>query len=81
MDTKPPSIVMSLPNSQYLGLTYSDLLLEQSRWETPLDSLSTEICTMVEKFSEMIDEEVGTNKENTDEKGKELRYRELIRIF
>ncbi len=37
---------------------FSDLLLEKSKWKTPLDLLSTEVCVMIEKFSEQVNEEV-----------------------
>ncbi|KAK8797951.1 vacuolar protein sorting-associated protein [Blastocystis sp. subtype 4] len=41
----------------YLGQMFSDLLLEKSKWKTPLDLLSTEVCVMIEKFSEQVNEE------------------------
>ena len=45
-------------HDQYLGQMFSDLLLEKSKWKTPLDLLSTEVCVMIEKFSEQVNEEV-----------------------
>lgn len=48
---------------------FSDLLLEKSKWKTPLDLLSTEVCVMIEKFSEQVNEEVnemmGCHKQHT----------------
>ena len=37
---------------------YPELLLEKEKWEKPLTSLTSEIVVLLQKFSEMINEDV-----------------------
>ena len=50
------SIIMI--HSQYLNNTYPDLLIDKDKWEGPLNSLTNEIVVLIQKFSEMVNEDV-----------------------
>ena len=45
-------------HSQYLNNTYPDLLIDKDKWESPLNSLTNEIVVLIQKFSEMVNEDV-----------------------
>ena len=45
-------------HSQYLNNTYPDLLIDKDKWEGPLNSLTNEIVVLIQKFSEMVNEDV-----------------------
>ena len=38
--------------------TYPDLLIDKDKWEGPLNSLTNEIVVLIQKFSEMVNEDV-----------------------
>ena len=50
------SIIMI--HSQYLNNTYPDLLIDKDKWEGPMNSLTNEIVVLIQKFSEMVNEDV-----------------------
>ena len=52
----PLSIIMI--HSQYLNNTYPDLLIDKDKWEGPMNSLTNEIVVLIQKFSEMVNEDV-----------------------
>lgn len=43
---------------QFLHTTYPELLLEREKWEVPLNNLTSEVLVLLEKFSEVINEDV-----------------------
>ena len=45
-------------HSQYLNNTYPDLLIDKDKWEGPLNSLTNEIVVLIQKFYEMVNEDV-----------------------
>ena len=49
---------LTMIHSQYLNNTYPDLLIDKDKWEGPLNSLTNEIVVLIQKFSEMVNEDV-----------------------
>ena len=41
-----------------MNTNYPELLLEKEKWEKPLTSLTSEVVVLLQKFSEMINEDV-----------------------
>ena len=49
---------LTMIHSQYLNNTYPDLLIDKDKWEGPMNSLTNEIVVLIQKFSEMVNEDV-----------------------
>ena len=39
-------------------MTYPELLLEKEKWNGPLEALTAEVATMIQKFGDTVDEDV-----------------------
>ena len=39
-------------------MTYPELLLEKAKWSDPLEALTAEVATMIQKFGDTVDEDV-----------------------
>ena len=39
-------------------MTYPELLLEKEKWSGPLEALTAEVATMIQKFGDTVDEDV-----------------------
>ena len=45
-------------------MTYPELLLEKEKWSGPLEALTAEVATMIQKFGDTVDEDVGMGASN-----------------
>ena len=45
-------------------MTYPELLLEKEKWSVPLEALTAEVVTMIQKFGDTVDEDVGMGASN-----------------
>lgn len=41
-----------------MSVAYPDLLLEKEKWHDPLEAMAAEVATMIQKFGDMVDEDV-----------------------
>lgn len=39
-------------------MTYPELLLEKAKWNAPMEELTEEVVKMIQKFADVIDEDV-----------------------
>ena len=45
-------------------MTDPELLLEKEMWSGPLEALTAEVATMIQKFGDTVDEDVGMGASN-----------------
>lgn len=45
-------------------MTYPELLLEKEKWSDPLEALTAEVATMIQKFGDTVDEDVVVGASN-----------------
>ena len=45
-------------------MTYPELLLEKEKWSGPLEALTAGVVTMIQKFGDTVDEDVGMGASN-----------------
>ena len=45
-------------------MTYPELLLEKEKWSDPLETLTAEVATMIQKFGDTVDEDVEMGAES-----------------
>ena len=43
-------------------MTYPELLLEKAKWNAPMEELTEEVVKMIQKFADVIDEDVSMRK-------------------
>lgn len=41
-----------------MSVAYPELLLEKDKWHDPLEAMAAEVATMIQKFGDMVDEDV-----------------------